>query len=39
MENKVNKEIAELYFLYNFKSIIEHCKLTTYVKFKTNVGR
>ncbi len=39
MKSEVNKEIAELYFQYNFKSISEHCKLRTYVKFKTGVDR
>ncbi len=38
MKSEVNNEIAGLYFLYNFKSICEHCKLSTYVKFKTGMG-
>ncbi len=39
MKSEVNKEIAELYFQYNYKSISEHCKLRTHVKFKTSVGK
>ncbi len=39
MKSEVITEIAEIYFQYNYKSISEHYKLRTYVKFKTSVGR
>ncbi len=39
MKSEVNKEIAEIYFQYNFKSIGEHCKVRTYLKFKISAGK